>query len=148
MTQAEQLLITEPAEDSDSEPDVGRDVRPIARFVHQHPGMAIAAGVALGVLAAALIPRRNRKFVAEKSSALADAVSAAGLTLYREALDRAGAAGDGIRDIAGRLGHAAESKAELAEGSAPDDGKSPLGRFDLAEGLASLVRHLRGRSQG
>ena len=139
---------TEPAEDVSPEAQGDHDERPIAQFVHEHPGMAIAGGIALGVMVAALLPRRNREFVAEKSSAVADAVSTAGLMLYREALDRAGAAGDGIRDIAGRLGHAGSEKDEVPGAPASKDGESPTGRFDLAEGLAALVRHLRGRSQG
>jgi hypothetical protein len=65
--------------------------------------MAIAGGIAVGVLAAAILPRRTREFVSKKSSPLADAVSAAGLMVYREALERTGTASDGIRDIAERF---------------------------------------------
>jgi hypothetical protein len=114
--------------------------RPIARFVHEHPAMVIAGGLAIGALAAALIPRRNREFVAEKSSALADAVSAAGLMLYREAMDRADAAGEGIRGIAERLGGPGSTE------DADEHGDAQPGRPDLAGALASFLRHLRGES--
>jgi len=114
--------------------------RPIARFVHEHPAMVIAGGLAIGALAAALIPRRNREFVAEKSSGLADAVSAAGLMLFREAMDRADAAGEGIRGIAGRLG--GQDRPQEADGH----GDAQAGRPDLASALASFMRHFRGKS--
>ena len=117
--------------------------RPVARFVHERPAMVIAGGLALGALAAALLPRRNRAFVAEKSSALADAVSAAGLTLYREALDRAEAAGDGVRGIAGRLGAPGAAKPDDADSPGETASRGP----DLAGSLAALLRHLRGRSR-
>ena len=133
-----------PAEGTDS-PDLGPDEtegqeRPIARFVHEHPAMVIAGGLAIGAVAAALIPRRNREFVSEKSSALADAVSAAGLMLYREAMDRADAAGESIRGIAGKLGGPGSQEGVDSQGDAQPR------RPDLAGALASLLRHWRGKS--
>jgi len=147
MAETEAVQPADQAEDADSMAEEVRQGQPIARFVHEHPGMAIAGGIVLGMLAATLLPRRNREFVAQKSSALADAVSAAGLMLYREALDRAGETGDGIRGIAGRLGQAAIGKAEGPGNAGSEEGKQSAGGFDLAEGLAALIRHLRGRSQ-
>ena len=132
----------EPLAGEEQDSGMERQNRPIARFVHDHPGMTIAGGIALGVLAAALIPRRNRKFVAEKSSALADAVSSTGLMLYREALERAEKAGTSLHDMAGRL--------SLARSSHPDPGdndEEATPRSGLGEAIASLADHLRGRSR-
>lgn len=141
MTDSERSKPAKTSEDGDPEAEEAQEQHPIARFVHEHPGMTIAGGIAIGVLAAALLPKRNREFVTEKSSALADAVSAAGLMLYREALDRAETASDGIRDITERFGPPGAGNA------ASDDGDDRSGRSDLAEGLASIIRHLRGRSR-
>ncbi|MDG2004253.1 MAG: hypothetical protein P8J20_13065 [Novosphingobium sp.] len=144
MTQSEPTTL-EPVQDSDPESQVADRQLPIARFVNEHPGMTIAGGIALGVLAAALLPKRSRKYVTEKSSAMADAVSAAGLMLYREAVDRAGAAGDGIRDIADRVGNAGDEKSEADAISDADEGPCQPSRFDLAAALAGILRQLRGR---
>lgn len=131
-----------PEAGGDEDTGADRPDRPIARFVHEHPGMTIAGGIALGVLAAALIPRRNRNFVTKKSSALADAVSSAGLILYREALERAEKAGAGLRDMAGQIGQARSARPDSGDG---DDDEAP--RAGLGEAFASLADHLRGRSR-
>jgi len=136
----EAVEAAEAVEADEPEAQESQTRRPISQFVHDHPAMTIAGGIALGVLAAALVPKRSRTFVTEKSSALADAVSAAGLALYRETLERAESAGDGIRDMAERLGQAGSEKKK----SASEDEES-AGGFDLADTLASLVRQLRGR---
>lgn len=108
-------------------------------FVQEHPGITIAGGIAIGVIAAALLPRRSRKFVAEKSTAMADAVSAAGLMLYREAVDRAEAAGEGVRDMADRV-----SKTDLVK-TVSQKTRRRRSRFELADGLSAIARHLRRR---
>jgi len=119
-------------DDGDAALDEEGEDRPIARFVHDHPGMAIAGGIALGVLAAALLPKRNREFVVQKSSALADAVGAAGLTLFSGALDRSGQAGGDDGTVSGNAAQ-------------PHDSGSS-GGFDLAGALSALIRHLRKAS--
>ena len=113
----------------------------ITRFVQEHPAIVVAGGVALGVLAAALVPRRNREFVAEKSSALLDGLGAAGLMLVREAIERAETAGEGLRNGLGRMASATADEAK-GQGDRPTDGP------DLPNILASLFRHFQGRSQG
>ncbi len=115
--------------------------RPVARFIHDHPGMAVAGGIVLGLLAAALIPRRNRNFVAEKSSALADAISAAGLMIYREALENAGTTGKGVRSLADRIGDRVHNR------SADGDGEDTSAEPRLSDALTSLLRKLPGRSR-
>ena len=141
MNEAEPLIApdTDREEDADAE-GVGR---PVARFIHEHPAAVIAAGLAVGAVAAALLPKRNREYVATKSSALADAVSATGLMLYREAIERAEAAGGGIRGIAERIGDAAASIS--------DDTKTPAepdkGRLGIADGITAILRDLLGRTR-
>lgn len=72
-------------------------------FVKQHPVLTVASGLAVGALAAALIPRRNRVYVTRRSSAFADAIGTASLALATQALQKAEAARGDIRDRAGAL---------------------------------------------
>jgi len=136
---------TESSQAGEGEPQSDNDDRPVARFIHDHPGMAIAGGIALGVLAAALLPKRNREYIAGKSSAIADAVSAAGLMLYREAVERAEAAGDDMRGLAERLGDAAMRNLASSDRHAKSGDVNSGEDLRLPDQLASLIRFLRGR---
>jgi hypothetical protein len=145
MTNTEPAVDIKPAERTIPGAGEDRNRHPIARFVEEHPALTIAGGLALGALAAALLPRRNRALVAEKSSELAEAIGAASLMLYQQALDRAESAGEGIRDIAERFGETQRGK-NANGASAPDGHGFGLERFQLQETLSGLARHLRGRS--
>jgi hypothetical protein len=142
MTRTDPLEPGKTADDEEEAVQEGLEDRPIARFVHEHPGMAIAGGIALGVLAAGLLPKRNREYVARKSSALADAVSAAGIALYREALDRSENASDELRKIAVKIRPDA-GKPEASGTAAPPDETGSSESFDLAGALSDLIRYLR-----
>lgn len=100
-------------------PARGRPDRKLANFVHDHPVMCIAGGLAAGALAAALIPSRNRKFIARRASVWSEAVTAAGAAIAQQALDQLNSASSGLRDQAGSLatkagdaGHAAMNRME------------------------------------
>jgi hypothetical protein len=144
MTNTETAAPTESAAEVGPESGADRNHHPITRFVQEHPALTVAGGLALGVLAAALLPKRNRALVAEKSSELAEAISAAGLMLYHEALDRAEAAGEGLRDIAEKFGETQRGRKANGD-SAPDGRDTGFEGFQLQETLSGLARQLRGR---
>jgi len=83
-------------------------------FVKQHPVLTVAGGLAVGALAAALIPRRNRVYVGRQSSAFADAIGTATLALATQALQKAEAARNEITDRAGTLADHAGKLGEKA----------------------------------
>lgn len=99
--------------------------KPIASFVKAHPILTIAGGLAVGAVAAALIPARNRRFVKRKAFDWADVVSTASIALAQQIADKAGDAGAAARheaDVlagrAGKLGHAAMGRVERLADSA------------------------------
>ena len=87
--------------------------RKVANFVQDHPMMTIAGGLAIGAIAAALIPRRNRKFIARHTSMWADAVTAASGAIAQQAIGQIEAAASGARSrahsLAGRAEHMGHS---------------------------------------
>lgn len=109
--------------------------RKVAKFVQDHPVMTIAGGLAVGVLAAALIPKGNRAYIARRGSQWADAVGAATAALAQQALERAEAAtshvrnnADAFAERAGEIGHAAKGRIVRAGESATGKAQGLLGR--------------------
>ena len=93
--------------------------RKVTGFVQEHPVLTIAGGLAVGALVAALVPRKNRAFIAKRSSMLAEAVSAASIALAQQALEKAHEASSDVRrqadmlaERAGDLGHATVDRME------------------------------------
>lgn len=117
----------------------------VSRFVKDHPVMVIAGGLALGALAAALLPRRNRAYVAKRSSAVADAVTAASLAIAKQVLDRAEHLGGDVRRQSERVGRSTASGFERLADVAVD----ALGRFNPPPGAqpANLADHLAARAE-
>jgi hypothetical protein len=137
-------------------PPKDRPHRKVARFVHEHPVMTIAGGLAAGALAAAFIPKRNRAYIAKRTSAWADAVSAATVALAQQALEKAEAASSQVRNqadaLAGRagdIGQAARDSVERIGGAAADKAQRLLGRTQpeptLGERLVSRAGKIFGR---
>jgi len=90
---------------------------PVARageFVREHPVLVIAGGLAIGALAAALLPRGNRSKVIRRAVTLAEAASAAGVLLGKQAREHAGAAGQGLRERGGEAARGLERLGEAA----------------------------------
>jgi len=90
---------------------------PVARagsFVREHPVLVIAGGLAIGALAAALLPKGNRSRVLRGAVTLAAAASAAGVLLGKQARDKAEAAGQGIRERGGVAARGLERLGEVA----------------------------------
>lgn len=88
------------------------------RFVKDHPVLTVAGGLAAGILAAAFIPRRNREYVARRTSDFADAVTTASLAMATQALEKAEAARSEVSDRAGAVVERASDLGERAVGRA------------------------------
>lgn len=127
-------MVSQPASDG------GQPSHPVSAFVQKHPGIAIAGGVAIGILAAALIPRRNRALVTRKSSALVETLGMTGLMLLRAALERAGANRDALGAMARRVASPASTDSDRSFARAAD-------WLELRDIFLSLLRFLRQRSQ-
>ena len=80
-----------------------KDQNEVVKFVKEHPVITIAGGLALGALAAALIPGRNRRYIARRSSAIADTITAASMSLASQAMSKAELAGAEISDTASKM---------------------------------------------
>lgn len=95
----------------------GEDTRPsskVAGFVRDHPALVVGGGLVAGALAAALLPKGNRK----RMSGLAQAATTAGIAYGRAAWERASETGHELRergeDLAGRAGEHASRLGEAA----------------------------------
>jgi hypothetical protein len=99
-------------------------------FVRDHPGLAVAGGIALGVIAAALLPRGTGRKLARGAIGLAETFGTAGLLLGRQVRETAEATGSGLREqgsaaverlerlgetASGRIGHISEAAAARME---------------------------------
>ena len=75
--------------------------------IKAHPGIALASGLALGVVVSALLPRGSARRLAKGAAAAATVGSKAGLEIAQQARERAqSAAGDAVVTL-----HAAEENA-------------------------------------
>jgi hypothetical protein len=94
--------------------------------IKAHPGIALASGLALGVVVSALLPRGSARRLAKSAAAAATVGTEAGLMLARQAREKAEAAaseavvtlhaaedsaGKGLRRLGRGAAHAAESGA-------------------------------------
>lgn len=137
-----------------------QDVRTrTSAFVREHPVLFIAGGLAAGAVAAALIPRRNRRYVARQGSLLAEAIAAAGAAIAQQALTTLDSASTTVRDraqvIASRAEEASETvlgKSDRARHAAYDRTLALLGRKrpapTLARKFANRASKLAGRLRG
>lgn len=69
----------------------------VGNFVRDHPGLTVAGGIVVGMLVGALMPRRPARKLARRTAELAEIVSAAGVLLARQAMERAETTGAGLR---------------------------------------------------
>lgn len=133
-----------------------KSYKKVANFVHEHPLMTVAGGLAVGALAAALLPKRNRAYIAKRTSLWADAVSAASVAIAQQALMRTEAAASQVRNHADALAGRAEHLGQVTIGgvekfgeAASDKARSLLGRSrpepTLAEKIVSAAGELRDR---
>lgn len=92
----------------------------VVDFVRDHPGMVVAGGLALGLLAGVLLaPRGSGRKIARRAMSIAEAAGTASLALSRQARDRAEEAGDGLRHqgevFAAQAGKLAEPAQEAVD---------------------------------
>ena len=94
-------------------------------FVREHPGLVVAGGVALGLVAGALLSRGGGKRLARHAMTLAEVAGTAGLALGRQAMERAEDAGTSLRqqgeviaEKAGKLAGPAEEAVDSASEAA------------------------------
>jgi ElaB/YqjD/DUF883 family membrane-anchored ribosome-binding protein len=124
-------------------------------FVREHPVATIAGGLAVGAVAAALIPRRNRRYVARQGSLIADAIAAASASIAHQALSSIDTASTGVRrgahavaTRAERAGDVVADKASGAAHAAYDRAQALLGRKPvptLGERIAARAGEIAGR---
>lgn len=100
-----------PALTADAENDAQN---PAMSFIREHPVLIIAGGIAVGALAAALIPRKSRTALGTRAAALAEVAAAAGIAIGRQALERAGETGAELRRQGARAASRAETFGETA----------------------------------
>lgn len=93
--------------------------------IKAHPGLALAGGVVLGVLASALLPRGSARRLAKGAVAAAAVGSEAGIALARQAGERARSAADeageqlqSLEEKAGDSARQLRRRAAAATGSA------------------------------
>lgn len=96
--------------------DAGKAVVDYART---HPGIVIAGGVALGLVAGALLSRGSGRKLARHALTLAEAAGTASLAFGRQAAERAEEAGGELRKqgsaLAGKAGKLAEPAEEAID---------------------------------
>jgi hypothetical protein len=97
----------------------------VVDFAREHPGLVVAGGVALGLVAGALLSRGTGRRLAQHALTLAEVAGAAGITLGKQAMDKAEDAGEGLRrggealaERAGRLAGPAEDAVDNASEAA------------------------------
>lgn len=94
-------------------------------FVREHPGLVVAGGVALGLIAGAFLSRGSGRKLARHALTLAEVAGTASLALGRQAMERAEDAGSGLRrqgeviaEKAGKLAGPAEEAVDSASEAA------------------------------
>lgn len=75
----------------------------VAQFVRDHPGLVVAGGLALGLVAGGLLARGSGSKLAKRAVSLAEIAGTAGLAFGRDALERAEDAGGELRKQGGAL---------------------------------------------
>ena len=108
-------------------------------LVEDYPGLAIVAGIGVGVLVAALLPRNAGRKLAKGSAVLATAATELGLALGKQALEKAGEGRELLGDKASDAGRVAGDAGRKAAAAARDAGTSAQ---RLAEDASNTARDL------
>jgi len=99
-------------------------------FVRDHPLMVVAGGIAVGLIAGALLPRGTGRAIAKRASSLAEIGAAAAVTLGTQALEKA----DSAKSSGLELGRQALDRAETARSTGADIGRQAWERAEAAAG--------------
>ena len=133
-TKAAGNLVTAP-----EQAEEGSKSSSVTDFVRDHPGLVVAGGLAIGLLAGGFLARGSGRKIAKHAITLAELAGTASLALGRDALERAEDAGTALRhqgevlgEKAARVGDAVGEKAsKLAEpaGEAIEAGQEAAARL-------------------
>lgn len=108
--------------------------------IKAHPGLALAGGLALGMIASALLPKGTARKLAKGAAAAAAVGSEAGLTLARQARETA-------RNAAGEAGEhlekAGEGASQLRRRAASASSSAASAGIDLTRAALRLLGTLR-----
>lgn len=115
--------------------------RAVVDFAREHPGLVVAGGVALGLVAGALLSRGGGRRLARHALTLAEVAGTAGIALGRQAMERAEGAGTELRRQGEVIAEKAGKLAGPAEGAV--DSAS-----DAAQRLLRKAVDLAGRLRG
>jgi hypothetical protein len=88
----------------------------VKEFVRDHPVAVVVGGIALGLIAASLLPKGSGRRMARRAADMADTLAAAGLLYSQQAWERAESAGHDLRDA----GYSAAGRAQEFGESAAD----------------------------
>jgi hypothetical protein len=114
---------------------------PVTDFMRDHPGLVVAGGVALGLVAGTLLSRGSGRKLAKHALTLAEIAGTAGLALGKGTLERAGEAGGELR----RQGEALAQKAgELTEPAEEAIDQAAEAAQRLLKKAVELAGKLRG----
>ena len=102
-------------------------------LIKQHPGLAVAGGLVLGLVAAALVPGGARRKLVRRTAAAASAAGEAGLKLGKQGAARL----DRLGDTIGESTADARRRATEAAGHARETG------IDWAKAAIGLLAALR-----
>ena len=108
--------------------------------IKAHPGLAIAGGVALGVIASALLPRGSARRLAKGAVAAAAVGSEAGLALARQARERAASAAG---EASEQLGKAGSGARQLSQRAAAVGSNAASAGLDLTRTVLRVLGSLR-----
>ena len=118
--------------------------RSLTEQIKAHPGIALASGLALGVLASALLPRGSARRLAKGAVAAATFGSEAGLELARHAREKAQAAvSNAAVTVDAAEDRTSEGLSRLRRGAAKAAGTSRNIGLDLAHAAVRLLGALR-----
>jgi uncharacterized membrane protein YebE (DUF533 family) len=92
-----------------------RSDRPsVTDFVREHPLLVVAGGIAIGAVAAALLPRGTARKLAKNAVHLAEVAGTAGALLGTRVRDTAETAGAGLREQGGAVAERLEKLGGVA----------------------------------
>lgn len=110
----------------------------VVDFARDHPGLVVAGGVALGLVAGALLSRGSGRKLARHAITLAEMAGTASLAFGRQAIERAEDAGEGLR-------HQGEVLAGKASKLTAPAGEAVDHASDAAQRLLNKAIELAGK---
>jgi hypothetical protein len=113
---------------------------PVSDFVRDHPGLVVAGGVALGLIAGAMLSRGSGRKLARHALTLAEMAGTAGLAFGKDALVRAEQAGGELRKQGEALAEKAGKLAEPGEEAMDNAGEAAQRLLRKAVELAGKLR--------